>query len=181
MKVPKFISILLKNTFGTKEILLSPEEYERFFIYEKNIIFDKNYILHVNNRHRQHRVYISKDEKVKELRSGWFCGWIGDPSIFIEDWIIDPMKREDFKIEEKYSYVELVMDRKIRNINKLQEDNFPRSIKFLDKNKKILLELEFNEFGFMVRAINKEQKMIFEDRKVMKKIDIEKLIINMEL
>lgn len=91
------------------------------------------------------------------------------------------MKREDFKIEEKYSYVELVMDRKIRNINKLQEDNFPRSIKFLDKNKKILLELEFNEFGFMVRAINKEQKMIFEDRKVMKKIDIEKLIINMEL
>lgn len=174
--LPKFISFLLKNSFGTKEILLSPEEYERFFTYEKNIIFDKNYILHVNNRHRQHRVYISKDEKVKELRSGWFCGWIGDPSIFIEDWTTDPMKREDFKIEEKYSYVELVMDRKIRNINKLQEDNFPRFIKFLDKNKKVLLKLEFNEFGFMVRVIDENGNINFEDKEILEAEDIRKLI-----
>ncbi|MEG9320148.1 hypothetical protein [Fusobacterium varium] len=181
MKIPKFIRDLLKNIFGTKEFLLIPELYERFFIYEKNIILDKDYILHVSNRHRQHRVYISKNEKrysVKELRSGWFCGWMGNPSIFIEDWTRDPMKRKDFKIEEKYSYVELVMDKKIRNISKYQNDNFPKSIKFLDRNRKMLLKLEFNNFGFMIRAINKEHKIIFEDKEVLSFDSTESFILS---
>ena len=66
-------------------------------------------------------------------------------------------------------YFEIIMDKRIRNINELQKDNFPKSIKFLDENKKAILKLEFNELGFMVKAIDKAEKIIFEDSKIMTK------------
>jgi len=165
LKVPKFISFLLKNSFGTREILLSPEEYENF-TYEKNIIFNDG-MIHVNNRHHQHIVVYSKNKEEKELRSGCFGVWIRNPSFFIEDRTTNPMKRQNFFIKENYSYAELIMDKRVRNITKHQKDNFPRRIKFLDKNKKVLLELEFNEFGFMVRVIDEFQNTIYEDKEVL--------------
>ena len=138
--LPKFISFLLKNSFGTKEILLSPEEYENF-IYEKNIILDD--IIHIDNRHYQHIVSYSTGGKEKELRSSQFNTW---KSIYIfEDRTANFMEMTKYFLKlQEISYIEIIMDKNIKDISKFQNNNFPRFIKFLDKNKKVLLKLEFN-------------------------------------
>lgn len=172
--LPKFISFLLKNSFGTKEILLSPEEYENF-IYEKNIILDEDYIIHINNRHNQHIVSYSTGGKEKELRSSQFNTW---KSIYIfEDRTANFMEMTKYFLKlQEISYIEIIMDKNIKDISKFQNNNFPRFIKFLDKNKKVLLKLEFNEFGFMVRVIAENGNTIFEDKEILGAEDIRKLI-----
>lgn len=172
--LPKFISFLLKNSFGTKEILLSPEEYENF-IYEKNIILDEDYIIHINNRHNQHIVSYSTGGKEKELRSSQFNTW---KSIYIfEDRTANFMEMTKYFLKlQEISYIEIIMDKNIKDISKFQNNNFPRFIKFLDKNKKVLLKLEFNEFGFMVKVIDENGNTIFEDKEILGAEDIRKLI-----
>lgn len=179
MKVPKFMNYLLKNNFKDKKILLNLEEY-RNFTYEKNIVLDEDCIIHIDNRHYQHIVNYSTGGKEKELRSSQFNTW--SSTYILEDRTANftEMAKCFLKLQD-VSYVEITMDKNIKDINKLQKDNFPREIKFLDENKKIVLKQEFNEFGFMVKAIDKTEKIVFEDREIMKRIDIEKLVAYREM
>ena len=55
------------------------------------------------------------------------------------------------------------MENEFSNINKHQLDNMPRRIIFLDKNKIPLLELYFNRYGFMIKAIDEFKNVIFEE------------------
>jgi hypothetical protein len=70
------------------------------------------------------------------------------------------------------------MDKNIKDINELQKDNFPKEIKFLDENKKIVLKQEFNEFGFMIRVIDKFQDFIYEDKEVLSFDSTESFILS---
>lgn len=173
MKVPKFMDYLLKNNFKDKKVLLNLEEY-RNFTYEKNIVLDEDCIIHIDNRHYQHIVNYSTGGKEKELRSSQFNTW--SLTYIIEDRTANftEMMKCFLKFQD-VSYVEITMDKNIKDINKLQKDNFPREIKFLDENKKMVLKQEFNEFGFMVKATDEFQNTIYEDKEV---LEVEKLILS---
>lgn len=158
-----------------KKILLNLEEY-RNFTYGKNIVLDGG-IISVENRHHQHRVVYSKNGKEKELRSSQFNTW--NSTYILEDRTANfsEMMKCFLKLQD-VSYVEITMDKNIKDINELQKDNFPREIKFLDENKKIVLKQEFNEFGFMVRLIDEFQDFIYEDKEVLSFDSTESFILS---
>lgn len=173
MKVPKFMNYLLKNNFKDKKVLLNLEEY-RNFTYEKNIVLDGG-IISVENRHHQHRVVYSKNGKEKELHSSQFNTW--SSTYILEDRTANFMEMTKCFLKlQDVSYIEITMEKNIKDINKLQKENFPREIKFLDENKKIVLKQEFNEFGFMVRVIDENGNIIFEDKEILSSEDTIKLI-----
>lgn len=164
MKVSKFMNYLLKNNFKDKKVLLNLEEY-RNFTYEKNIVLDGG-IISVENRHHQHRVVYSKNGKEKELRSSQFNTW---SSIYVlEDRTANftEMTKCFLKLQD-VSYVEITMDKNIKDINKLQKDNFPREIKFLNEKKETVLQLIFNDYGFLIKTIDEFQNTIYEDKEVL--------------
>ncbi|BBA53220.1 hypothetical protein FV113G1_P10210 (plasmid) [Fusobacterium varium] len=176
MKVPKFMDYLLKNNFKDKKVLLNLEEY-RNFTYEKNIVLDEDCIIHIDNRHYQHIVNYSTGGKEKELRSSQFNTW--SSTYILEDRTANftEMTKCFLKLQD-VSYVEITMDKNIKDINKLQKDNFPREIKFLDENKKIVLKQEFNDYGFLIRVIDEFQNVIYEDKEVLSFDSTESFILS---
>lgn len=132
--------------------------------YEKEINLKNGGVILVDNFNKyQHRVSYSINEELKELRAGWFK----TINIFVEQRTVEPMKMLcDYNCKLNYDnveYVELVMENEFSNINKHQLDNMPRRIIFLDKNKISLLELYFNRYGFMVKAIDEFKNIVFEE------------------
>lgn len=152
---------------------LTIEEYE-MLSYEAIIVLDDYGLINVDNRNRyQHNVgFINFRNGSLELRAGWFK----TPSIFLEDRTVEPMIQKNIRIENNFKYVELIMNKKNINILEHQKDNFPREINFLDENKKSILILKFNEFGFMIKAIDKLGEIILEDKEVENKEEIKKYI-----
>lgn len=165
MKVPKFMNYLLKNNFKDKKVLLNLEEY-RNFTYEKNIILDEDWIIHIDNRHYQHIVSYSTGGKEKELRSSQFNTW--SSTYILEDRTANFMEMTKCFLKlQDVSYVEITMDKNIKDINKLQKENFPREIKFLDEKKETVLQLIFNDYGFLIKTIDEFQNTIYEDKEVL--------------
>ena len=152
---------------------LTTAEY-KMLSYEAIILLDDYGLINVDNRNRyQHNVgFINFRNKSLELRAGWFK----TPSIFLEDRTVEPMIQKNIRIENNFKYVELIMNKKNINILEHQKDNFPREINFLDENKQSILILKFNEFGFMIKAIDKLGKIILEDKEVENKEEIKKYI-----
>lgn len=152
---------------------LTIEEYE-MLSYEAIIVLDDYGLINVDNRNRyQHNVgFINFRNGSLELRAGWFK----TPSIFLEDRTVEPMIQKNIRIENNFKYVELIMNKKNINILEHQKDNFPREINFLDENKKSILILKLNEFGFMIKAIDKLGEIILEDKEVENKEEIKKYI-----
>ena len=152
---------------------LTIEEYE-MLSYEAIIVLDDYGLINVDNRNRyQHNVgFINFRNGSLELRAGWFK----TPSIFLEDRTVEPMIQKNIRIENNFKNVELIMNKKNINILEHQKDNFPREINFLDENKKSILILKFNEFGFMIKVIDKLGEIILEDKEVENKEEIKKYI-----
>ena len=152
---------------------LTTAEY-KMLSYEAIILLDDYGLINVDNRNRyQHNVgFINFRNKSLELRAGWFK----TPSIFLEDRTVEPMIQKSIGIANNFKYVELIMNKKNINILEHQKDNFPREINFLDENKQSILILKFNEFGFMIKAIDKLGKIILEDKEVENKEEIKKYI-----
>lgn len=154
-------------------MILTNQEFQALS-YEAIIILDDYGIISVDNRNRyQHNVdFINFRNESLELRAGWFK----TPSIFLEDRTVEPMIQSNIEMNDDFKYVELIMNKENIDIFEHQKNNFPREIKFLDEDKKVILTLKFNEFGFMVKAIDKLEKILIEDKEVESKIDIQKYI-----
>lgn len=111
------------------------------------------------------------DNKFWELRGGNFKS----TNIFWEDRSITEMIYLFEYSGKSFEYVDLEMDRDIMNIHEHQKDNFPRRIKFLNKDKEVVLKLIFNDYGFLIRVIDEFQDFIYEDKEV---LEVENFILS---
>lgn len=89
------------------------------------------------------------------------------------------MIQSNIRMNDDFKYVELTMNKEDIDIFEYQKNNFPREIKFLAEDKKVILALKFNEFGFMVKAVDKLEKILIEN-KILEKISTDKLIEELE-
>ena len=85
--------------------------------------------------------------------------------VYIEGFLLDPVvpqKQMRAFYNQNVSYIELTMEREIKNINSWNND-FPKEIKFLNIKKEIILTIKFNEFGFPIKIIDELGYIILED------------------
>lgn len=156
-----------------KNIILTKLEYETLS-YEKVFDFENGKLL-VNNKGKyQHRISFVTDNKLWELRGGNFK----NTNIFWEDRSITGMIYLFEYLGKSFEYVDLEMDRDITNIQEHQKDNFPRRIKFLNKDKEVVLKLIFNDYGFLIRVIDEFQDFIYEDKEVLSFDSTESFILS---
>ncbi|MCB8566312.1 hypothetical protein [Fusobacterium ulcerans] len=156
-----------------KNIILTKLEYETLS-YEKVFDFENGKLL-VNNKGKyQHRISFVIDNKLWELRGGNFK----NTNIFWEDRSITGMIYLFEYLGKSFEYVDLEMDRDITNIQEHQKDNFPRRIKFLNKDKEVVLKLIFNDYGFLIRVIDEFQDFIYEDKEVLSFDSTESFILS---
>ncbi|MEG0237961.1 MAG: hypothetical protein RR523_14855 [Cetobacterium sp.] len=125
--------------------------------YDKKIVLE-NGIIHIKNSFGQHRVIYLKNDGGIELRSSKLIirKLIGTSTYVIKDRVIQPIKNYYFPINT--IFIEITMEKRIKNIKKCQENNMPQEIKVLNENKDVVLRLIFNEFGFIVKVIDESKK-----------------------
>lgn len=156
-----------------KSIILTKLEYETLS-YEKVFDFENGKLLVNNEGKYQHRISFMTDNKFWELRGGNFKS----TNIFWEDRSITEMIYLFEYSGKSFEYVDLEMDRDITNIQEHQKDNFPRRIKFLNKDKEVVLKLIFNDYGFLIRIIDEFQDFIYEDKEVLSFDSTESFILS---
>ena len=140
--------------------VLSKEKFS-IFSYEKKIKLNNGILKIANYSMYQHRVNFCTKKRVFEIRSGNFK----TTSFFVENRTSFPYTKQDFKGKDFYS-VEITMNNPLKNLKSHFKDNFPRKLIFLDEDKNSILELIFNKYGFMIKAIDEKENIIYRDEEV---------------
>lgn len=156
--------------YAIKNMILTKLEYETLS-YEKVFDFGNGKLLVNNAEKYQHRISFVTDNKLWELRGGNFKS----TNIFWENRSIEQMEYLFEHLGKSFEYVDLEMDKEMKNIQEHQENNFPRRIKFLDEDKEQVLQLIFNDYGFLIRVIDEFQNVIYEDKEV---LEVESFILS---
>lgn len=143
--------------------LLTIKEYQHFF-YIKKIELKNGYLLIKKGKYRHTVNYVGNENDGIILSEGYF-NLCPQKMVYIEGFLLDPVvpqKQMRAFYNQNVSYIELTMEREIKNINSWNDD-FPKEIKFLNIKKEIILTIKFNEFGFPIRITDELGNIILED------------------